>query len=423
VKPFFVICFLALLPCLVSAGYYWDSDTNTLIWDGNVSDTNVLDVNVGDLNTGPIMLKLTFEHTVIGDVPDSNNVSLVFTQAGDYAFEIEIADLTSFYALDFVEKEVQTYISDVLPEGWNPMLTLKNTSKTFRVNNLIGDCDPDLFLLIKSDGVLRIEHLEVGEWITLSTVQESKYFLLVDADDFGTGSFSLDFEDFEISASINFLEMPSKWSWVEEKGFSCDDAPEDRCLIIPSTGESWNVDKCLDSSSELNVVLGDNPGIDICIQGSAAHQSWYKETLERKLKLEQEARVLAESKSDPELASKIGLLQGDISAMKSEQTTANLLADEGLNELLLALCVCAGVVLVAFVVSRKALPMQPITHFGNNLKEKILEVSENVRKKEGKGKGEGSEGGEENEGGRVVGSTGNGAKGSGKQWFQRGRRF
>ena len=425
---------LALLPC-VSAGFFWDSDTNSLVWeddvpdenssDENVSDTIVPDVNVVDLNTGPIRLKLSFEHQIIGDVQDSNSVGLIFSENADYAFEISIPDFTTFYMLDWEFNELRTYILDVVPQGWKPMLSLKNSSKIFRINNLLGDCDPDLFLLIANEDGARVEHLEVGEWITLSTVLETDYFLMVDVDELGVGSFSLDFEDFEISASLNFLAMPSKWEYFEGKAFVCEDSPDDRCLIIPGTGESWNIDKCLDSGSVLNSVLEDNPGIDICIQGAAAHNQWYRTTLEAKYAAEKAAKAVAVETGDVETADAVKANTAALKALDVSFNADKVLAEEGLNEVLFAVVVLACVVLGAFVFSRRALPMQPITHFGGKVKEKVLEVSKNVWKKEGKGEGkEGVEGSGEIERGGDIGPRGDRAKGGERvlSWSERRRR-
>ena len=64
---------------------------------------------VVDLNTGPIMLKISFEHNVIGEVTDFNELGLVFTGGADYAFDFDLPSLTSFYFLDFSENSCSNH--------------------------------------------------------------------------------------------------------------------------------------------------------------------------------------------------------------------------------------------------------------------------------------------------------------------------
>lgn len=398
------LLFLALLPALCSAGYYWNADTNSLVWEDDVPDVNI---PVVDLNTGPIMLKIQFEHTIIG-TGDLNAKGWFFDSSKDYAFNIEAPSLENFYVLDFKTNDVYVY-EGIAPIGWQTILSLTNNSANFRVNNLLGDCDGDLFILAKKETSLNITHLEVGEWNTLVSVGLTDFFLMFDADNFGICTFSLELDEIEIGVSVSFNEMPSYWAFVETKGFACEDNPEHRCLKIPGTGEDWDIDACLDPENEKNKIVGDVPGIELCIQGSLGYNVWYRETLERKLKVEQEARVLAESKSDPELATKIGELQADIAVIITGLASAAVSADEDSLQYLLAAIVFMTVLGGAFVFSKVSLPMQSITHIGNNIKNKLEEVrkNEDVRKEEGRSE---VKGGREGERGKVGESTRSGTR-------------
>ena len=391
-KRFVLLFVFLLLP------FGFSQDTN--------SDANAVDVNqVVDLNTGPILLKITFEHTVIGSPADLNAKGWVFSEAKDFAFEADFVSLDRFYVLDFEENEMFVYEPGIVPEGWTPMLSMTNDSGTFRVNNLLGECDGSLFLLFKNEDDSDFSHLEVWEWVTIVADEPTNYYLMFDADQKGICTFSLDLDEVEIGVSVNFREIPSIFEWVEIEGVSCEDNPEHTCIVYPG-GESWDFTACLDKDSAVNKEAGVAPDAELCVKGRDAHAAWLLSKV-----IEQKATALADAAKfkdtgDPETAKAVRDNTIALDSLVESIASGGVSTDQALDEVLAAIAVVAFGILGIFVYSRYSLPFRPIT-FGKKVQEKFEEAKKNVQEKgeEGRGGGSGSGGSEAGRGEREAGGS------------------
>jgi len=369
----FALLLLLLLPVAAVA-----TDAN--------SDANALDFNASDFNfarVGPIQLVVDFNHQVVGGTGDNNVNDWFFEKSEDFAFTVDFPELDKFYVLDFLDKKTYLY-AGVVPVGWSPVIEA-NQPFSFKINNLFGDADPDLFFLIDDGVSLSIVHLDAGDDIVVVPQRQSRYFLLIDADDLGQASFSLDLGEIEVGVSVLFSTLPSQWAWVEEHGVSCEEEPSHTCIKYPS-GEVWDFSACMDKDSSLNADVGQSPGVETCIQGGAAHNSWLIETLAREKKRTEEELAKAVETGDPELALQVAALTRQIGEMSSGLVGLQAGSEESANELLLAgIAILAGIGVI-FVYSKVSRPGFRAVTF---LNEKIKEAKLNVREK-GKEDGKGN---------------------------------